>query len=105
MSIVAFGILSGAAFAAPTLLIMLPMKWKSIREKFEAILAATLERFTIGFVVVNVQILPIAPLNGLAIGLVMSAPSAIITRAYVPVFIVGALGAALVGFVRTLVGL
>ena len=105
MSNMAFGILSGLSFAALTFLIMLPMKWKSKREKTEAILAATIERFTIGFIVVNVQIFPFAPLNGFVIGIVMSVPSAIITRAYVPVLLVGGLGASLVGFVRTLVGL
>lgn len=56
-------------------------------------------------VVVNVQLVSISPINGLVIGLIMSLPSTIVTRAYLPVILVGSLGSALIGFVRTWVGL
>lgn len=97
-----FGIVSGVAFGLVTVLLMLPLKWNSGRQKLEAIVAAAFERFSIGFVVVHLQVVAPCAWNGLVIGLIMSLPSAIITRAYVPVILVGGLGAALIGVLKPL---
>lgn len=100
MSIFLFSILSGIGFALLTVALMLPMKWETKRKKTEAILSAAIERFIIGFMINNVSIISSIPLNALLIGSIMSIPSAIITRAYIPIMIIGAGGSFIIGILR-----
>ncbi len=63
-----------------------------------ALLGAFLNRFGIGLVIALVQ-LPSWPgwMIGLVFGLLLSLPSAIITKAYAPILIIGALGGLIIG--------
>ena len=74
---------------------MLPL---SFPDKKAALLGAFCDRFAIGFVIGCVT-LPGWP--GWAIGvlfaLLLSLPSAIISKAYAPILIVGAIGGAIIG--------
>ena len=95
MTTVISGILSGAIFGAVSIAMMLPM---SFPDKSSALLAAFCSRFAIGFVIACVQ-LPAWPgwAIGLLFGLLLSLPDAIVTKAYVPILLVGAIGGLLIG--------
>lgn len=89
-----WGIVSGVIFGAVAVGMMLPM---SFPDKRAALLGAFLSRFGIGLVIGCVKM----PLPGWAIGLLfgilLSLPDAIITKAYAPILIVGALGGVIIG--------
>jgi hypothetical protein len=92
-----FGIICGLAFGILDVLIMIPLKYENSRKKTEAMTAAFIERFMIGFLI------PITGLNinpmitGIIIGLGLSIPSAIITRVYAPIIGIGAVGGFIIG--------
>jgi hypothetical protein len=89
------GIVSGLIFGAISVGMMLPM---SFPDKPAALLGAFFSRFGIGLVIALVQ-LPTWPgwLIGLVFGFLLSLPSAIITKAYAPILIVGAVGGFVIG--------
>jgi hypothetical protein len=89
------GLLSGLIFGLFSVGMMLPM---SFPDKTAALVGAFLSRFGIGLVIALVQ-LPSWPgwLIGLVFGLLLSLPSAIITKAYAPILIIGALGGLIIG--------
>lgn len=70
---------------------MIPMRFP---DKPAALTAAFANRFAIGFLTSNTN-LPIAV--GAALGLVLSIPDALITKAYVPILVIGPLLGALCG--------
>ena len=87
-------ILAGLGFAAVTVALMWPMRFA---DKRTALTAAALERFAIG-VVVGVVHLPWAGwIVGAGLGLLLSAGSAVLTRAYKPILVMGTLGGAVIG--------
>src|SRR5438132_4494661 len=89
------GLLSGLIFGTVDVCLMLPM---SFPDKKTALLGAFFSRFAIGLVIPLVQ-LPSWPgwLIGLVFGLLLSLPDAIITKAYAPILVVGALGGLIIG--------
>lgn len=90
------GALAGAAFGALAVALMVPLKFE---DKRRAMLAAFLNRFGIG-VVIAVATLPLPGwAAGLTLGLLLSLPDALITKAYAPILGVGAAGGAVLGFV------
>ena len=95
MSNLLSGIISGAIFGALSVAMMLPLPFP---DKTSALLAAFCSRFAIGLVIACVQ-LPAWPgwLVGLIFGLLLSLPDAIITKAYAPILIVGAVGGLIIG--------
>ena len=70
----------------------------SFPDKSSALLAAFCSRFAIGFVIACVQI-PAWPgwAIGLLFGLLLSLPDAIVTKAYVPILVVGTVGGLIIG--------
>ena len=77
------GLIVGLVVGVVDVLLMLPM---SFPDKTTALLGAFASRFAIGFLAVNVR-LPFHPaLAGASVGLLVSIPDAIITKAYVPIF-------------------
>jgi hypothetical protein len=74
---------------------MIPM---SFPDKRAAMLAAFINRFAIGFVI-GCVVLPGWPgwAVGVLIGLLLSLPAAIATKAYAPILIVGTVGSAIIG--------
>ncbi|MBL8513595.1 MAG: hypothetical protein JNJ55_06355 [Betaproteobacteria bacterium] len=90
-----FGLLAGAGFGAVAAGLMLPMQFA---DKPTALTAAFLSRFAIGFLIPFCK-LPMPPLaTGIVVGLLISLPDAVVTKAYVPILVVGALGGALIGW-------
>ena len=99
MNKITLGIICGLAFGVIDVLIMIPLKYENNRKRLEAMSAAFLERFMIGFLIPNVQ-LGLNPVwTGLIIGAGLSVPSAIITRVYAPIIGIGLGGGAIIGFV------
>ena len=94
MSRLAVGLLCGLIFGAVDVALMLPM---SFPDKRTALLAAFASRFAIGFVIPLVQLPWPGWLVGLTIGLLLSLPDAIVTKAYAPILVFGALGGAVIG--------
>jgi len=90
------GIIAGLAFGLLDVLIMIPL---DLPEKNTALLGAFIGRFAIGFLIPN-TVLPVpAWLRGLIIGLLISLPDAIISKAYGPVMGTGAIGGVIIGFI------
>jgi len=95
MSPVILAIACGMGFGVVAVLLMLPM---SFPDKRAALIAAFASRFAIGFLIPLV-VMPIPGIaKGALVGLLISLPDAIVTKAYVPILVVGALGGALIGW-------
>jgi hypothetical protein len=93
--------LCGLVFGLLTVATMLPM---SFPDKRAALLGAFFNRFAIGFVVVLIDIPCSGWLIGLTIGILLSLPPAIITKVYVPILGLGAVGGLIIGVIRTKFG-
>jgi hypothetical protein len=92
MNRIVLGILLGLGCGVVDVLIMLPMKFP---DKATALAAAFSSRFAIGFIAANVT-LPMHPvLTGALIGLLISIPDAIVTKAYAPIIVTGLIFGAL----------
>ena len=94
-----FSLLAGLVFGTISAGSMIKIEAPSLRQKREAMAAAFVDRFLIGFVVG-----PVAKglgASGLLIGallwLGLSVPSALITRAYLPILAIGTIGGLAVG--------
>jgi hypothetical protein len=89
------GVIAGAVFGAVSGAMMLPM---SFPDKRAALLAAFINRFAIGLVI-GCVVLPGWPgwLVGLLFALLLSLPAAIISKAYAPILIIGAIGGVIIG--------
>lgn len=93
------GAVSGLIFGGLAAASMLPMKFP---DKKAALTAAFVDRFSIGLFVPLLKLsLATSPgwLIGLAVGLILSLPSAIITKSYAPILIVGVVGGTVIGAV------
>jgi hypothetical protein len=90
VSRLALALICGLVFGAVDVALMLPM---SFPDKRTALLAAFFSRFGIGVVIPLVQ-LPSWPgwLIGLVFGVLLSLPDAIVTKAYAPILLSGAIG-------------
>ena len=103
MNGITLGLISGIGFGIFSALIMVPMHFDSSRKKWEAVASAFVDRFMIGLVIPNV-IFGLDPvLTGLFLGIGLSIPSAIISRAYAPIIIIGALGGFIIGYISKMV--
>lgn len=99
MSPLMYGLLAGVLFGALSVALMLPMQFDDRRT---ALLAAFLDRFAIGLVIGVVDLAWPGWLLGLFFGLLLSAPSALVTKTYVPILAMGAVGGLLIGLLRPL---
>src|SRR5215213_11608836 len=94
----ALGLLAGLVYGALSAASMLPLEFP---DKRAALLGAFLNRLTIGVVIgavigapqVDALRLPSWAI-GLAIGILLSAADAVITKAYAPILVLGAVGGA-----------
>ena len=96
MTNITYGVVSGLALGAVAIG---PMFRMSFADKRAAITAAFIERFTIGVVISLIAVPWPAWTTGLAFGLLLSIPSALITRAYAPILLMGALGGLVIGWI------
>jgi hypothetical protein len=93
---VVLSLICGVGFGALAVALMLPM---SFPNKRTALIAAFASRFAIGFLIPLV-VLPVPGLlKGALVGLLVSLPDAIVTKAYVPILAVGTVGGAIIGFI------
>jgi hypothetical protein len=97
MSGTIFGVVAGLVFGALAVASMLPLAFP---DKRSALAAAFVDRFAIGFVLGVVNLPWPSWAVGLVTGLLLSAPSAIITKAWKPILVVGALGGLIIGLIR-----
>ena len=95
------GLLAGVIYGAISAATMLPLAFP---DKRAALLAAFLNRLAIGVVIgavigaPQVEALQLASwIIGVAVGLLLSAADAVITKAYVPILVLGAIGGAVIG--------
>lgn len=89
------GGIAGLIFGAVSVAMMLPT---SFPDKRAALLAAFINRFAIALVIGCVT-LPGWPgwLIGLLFALLLSLPAALISKAYAPILIIGAIGGVIIG--------
>jgi len=99
MSKIILGTICGLAFGIIDVLVMIPLKYENNRKRIEAMTAAFIERFMIGFLIPNVDLGIHPALTGLLLGAGLSIPSAIITRAYAPIIGIGIAGSVIIGFI------
>ena len=91
------GIVCGLIYGALSAASMIPL---SFPDKRAALLGAFLNRFSIG-VVIGLASAPGRSgwMLGLALGILLSIADAVITKAYVPILILGAAGGTLIGWI------
>jgi hypothetical protein len=75
---------------------MIPL---SFPDKRAALLGAFLNRFSIGFVLGAVSLPWPGWASGLVIGVLLSVADAVITKAYAPIMVLGAIGGTIIGAV------
>lgn len=90
------GIVCGLVFGAAVVAMMLPMQFPNKRA---ALLGAFFNRFAIGVMIALMDRGRIGWAAGLITGLLLSLPEAIITKAYVPILVIGTAGGALIGWI------
>jgi hypothetical protein len=101
MNRVILGIICGLGFGLLDILLMLPM---SFPDKRVAITGAFFDRFAIGFLICVVDLPLPGWLAGLLVALLVSLPSAVVTKAYAPILGMGAVGGIIIGIVRAKFG-
>ena len=84
-----FGIVGGLVFGAIDVALMLPLHFA---DRATAFAAAFASRFAIGVLAATTQLPLPAWARGLIVGLLISIPDAIITKAYAPILITGVIG-------------
>ena len=101
MSRISLGLICGVAFGLLDAALMLPM---SFPDKRVALTAAFLDRFAIGFLICVVDLPLPGWASGLIVALLISLPSAVVTKAYAPILATGAIGGVIIGILRAKFG-
>ena len=108
MSRLTFGLLAGLIYGALSAASMLPLTFP---DKRAALLGAFLNRLAIGVVIgatvgaPQVDALRLPPwIIGVVVGLLLSAADAVITKAYAPILILGAIGGGVIGWLTGRLG-
>ena len=96
MNPVTLGLIGGTAFGIVDVLLMVPMQF---HDKRAALIGAFLSRFAIGFLIPLVKLPLPTVLAGALVGLLVSLPDSVITKAYIPIIGVGVVGGAILGWV------
>ncbi len=98
MEMITVGIIFGLVFGLIDVLIMIPLKFEDRRKRSEAMAGAFIDRFMLGFLIPNIDLGINPAITGGLLGLGLSLPSAIITRAYAPIMGIGITGGIILGF-------
>jgi hypothetical protein len=98
MTPLAYGLLAGIAFGAISVGMMLPLQFP---DKRAALLGAFLNRFAIGLLIPLIRLELPGWLLGLGLGILLSLPDAIITKAFAPIIGVGAVGGGIIGWLAS----
>ncbi len=96
MSRLLLGTICGLIYGALSAASMIPL---SFPDKRAALLGAFLNRFAIGFLIGAARLPMPSWAQGLIFGILLSLPDAIITKAYAPILILGAVGGVIVGLI------
>ena len=96
MSRLVLGTVCGVIYGALSAASMLPLTFE---DKTAALMGAFLNRFAIGFVIGAARLPVPGWANGLIFGILLSLPDAIITKAYAPILILGAVGGFIIGVI------
>jgi hypothetical protein len=99
MSRIILGLLCGLGFGVLDVLIMIPLKYDSSRKRIEAMMGAFIERFMLGFIIPNLALGLHPVITGGIMGLGLSLPTSIITRAYIPINLIGIIGGIGIGLI------
>ncbi len=91
-----FSLSAGFIFGFLDILAMLPLE---LVDKNLALIGAFINRFTIGFLVVLIDLPFKNWQKGFLLGLLLSLPDGIITKAFLPIVGIGILGGTVIGFV------
>lgn len=103
MSRVVLGLICGLSFGILDVLVMIPLKYENKRKMAEAMSAAFIERFMVGFLIPNTLIGINPIITGVILGIGFSVPTAIITRAYIPIIAIGTAGSVIIGIITNMV--
>ena len=95
------GILCGLIFGAISIVLMSPLKFS---DKRAAMLGAFFNRFAIGVCLGFVPAHQQGWGTGLALGMLLSLPDAVVTKAYFPILTIGAIGGAAIGAILSRFG-
>ncbi len=96
MTHIAYGVAAGIGFGAVAVASMLPLQFP---DKRAALTAAFLDRFAIGIVIAVVDLSWPRWAVGLFFGLLLSAPAAVITKAWAPILGLGAIGGLVIALI------
>ena len=97
MNRILLGIIVGLVFGVVDVLIMIPLSFPNASDKRVAITGAFFDRFAAG-ILIGATIFPVPPwLQGVIVSLLVSIPSAIITKTYLPILSISVLGGAIAG--------
>ena len=96
MSRLMLGAVCGLIYGALSAASMIPLEFP---DKRAALIGAFINRFSIGFVIGAVRLDWPGWMVGLVFGVLLSLADAIITKAYAPIIILGAVGGAIIGVV------
>lgn len=96
MSKLLLGSVCGVLFGLIAVATMIPLEFP---DKQAALLGAFIDRFAIGFVIGATSLALPGWARGLLLGLLLSLPSAIITKAYAPILGMGAIGGVIIGMI------
>ena len=89
MSRLTLGVICGVVYGALSAASMIPL---SFPDKRAALIGAFINRFSIGCVIGAISVPWPGWLSGLVVGILLSLADAIITKAYAPILILGAIG-------------
>jgi hypothetical protein len=103
MDSVTLGLICGGAFGVIDAAIMIPMKLGDKRKKAEALTGAFIERFMLGFLIPTTTLGLNPIIVGALFGLGLSVPTALITRAYIPITAIGVIGGIIIGVITNAV--
>ena len=96
MSRLVLGVACGVVYGALSAASMIPL---SFPDKRAALMGAFINRFSIGCMIGAVAVPWPGWLSGLVIGVLLSLADAIITKAYAPILILGAIGGTAIGWI------
>jgi hypothetical protein len=96
MSRILLGTICGLVFGALSAASMIPLPFAN---KSAALTGAFINRFAIGFVIGAARLPAPSWAQGLVFGILLSLPDAIITKAFAPILIIGAVGGILIGVI------
>jgi hypothetical protein len=96
MSRILLGTICGIVWGALSAASMIPL---SFPDKRAALLGAFINRFGIGFVIGAARLPLPSWAQGLIFGILLSLADAIITKAFAPILVLGAIGGLIIGFI------